>query len=256
MADVEVSYENTLIKSLSATGQAVLHTAGKYCDDDITIDYTAPEGGTELDIHPGSQQMNLIGTFPGITKINIKPSATASWNYCSFIMPYLQKNETLVEYVFTGMNTNFKPSGNTSDYCRTCKNIKGIDFGEAYLPSSFTNFFYYYDHTSDSATIHIKGLNFTNCTTFNGFQTNQATSVFENAGIFFDIEWNGTINMSSFTLRSSASAAVPFTHDCLVNMIAKLSSNGGTVTIGTDNLNRLSADEIAVATGKGWTIAA
>lgn len=45
MADVEVTYENTLIKSLSATGQAVLHTAGKYCDDDITIDYTSPGGG-------------------------------------------------------------------------------------------------------------------------------------------------------------------------------------------------------------------
>ena len=47
MADVEVTYENTLIKSLSATGQAVLHTAGKYCDDDITIDYTAPGGATK-----------------------------------------------------------------------------------------------------------------------------------------------------------------------------------------------------------------
>lgn len=49
MADVEVSYENTLIKSLSATGQAVLHTAGKYCDDDITIDYTKPGGGLQGD---------------------------------------------------------------------------------------------------------------------------------------------------------------------------------------------------------------
>jgi len=46
MADVEVSYENTLIKSLSASGSATLHTAGKYCDDDITIVYTSPGGGT------------------------------------------------------------------------------------------------------------------------------------------------------------------------------------------------------------------
>lgn len=48
MADVEVSYENSVIKTLSASGQAVLHTAGKYCDDDITIDYTAPGGGNGI----------------------------------------------------------------------------------------------------------------------------------------------------------------------------------------------------------------
>lgn len=58
MADVEVSYENTLIKSLSASGQAVLHTAGKYCDDDITIDYTAPGGG-------GGYTVVDSGTFVG-----------------------------------------------------------------------------------------------------------------------------------------------------------------------------------------------
>ena len=54
MADVEVSYENTLIRSLSASGQAVLHTAGKYCDDDITIDYTAPGGGGPVIIASGT----------------------------------------------------------------------------------------------------------------------------------------------------------------------------------------------------------
>ena len=45
MADVEVSYRGQIIRSMSASGQEVLHTEGKYCDDDITIDYTSPGGG-------------------------------------------------------------------------------------------------------------------------------------------------------------------------------------------------------------------
>ena len=45
MADVEVSYRGQIIRSMSASGQEVLHTEGKYCDDDITIDYTQPGGG-------------------------------------------------------------------------------------------------------------------------------------------------------------------------------------------------------------------
>ena len=71
MADVEVSYENTLIKSLSASGQAVLHTAGKYCDDDITIDYTAPGGGVPVVIASGT----MTGTGTNIIDLPLGTKA-------------------------------------------------------------------------------------------------------------------------------------------------------------------------------------
>lgn len=45
MADVEVKYRGQIIRSMSASGTEVLHTKEKYCDDDITIDYTSPGGG-------------------------------------------------------------------------------------------------------------------------------------------------------------------------------------------------------------------
>lgn len=54
MADIEVSYENEIIKTLSASGQLVLATAGKYCDDDITIDYTAQSGNVYNDFSGGN----------------------------------------------------------------------------------------------------------------------------------------------------------------------------------------------------------
>ena len=77
MADVEVSYENTLIKSLSASGQAVLHTAGKYCDDDITIDYTAPGGGSPAYVYDDTDEYTFAEAASG-TPASIYPDFIGS----------------------------------------------------------------------------------------------------------------------------------------------------------------------------------
>lgn len=45
MADVEISYKGSTIASMSASGTLTLETEGKYCEDDITVDYTSPGGG-------------------------------------------------------------------------------------------------------------------------------------------------------------------------------------------------------------------
>ena len=46
MADIEVSYKNAVIKSQTGSGTVTLHTEGKYMEDDVTMVYTAPSGGT------------------------------------------------------------------------------------------------------------------------------------------------------------------------------------------------------------------
>lgn len=45
MADVEISYNNSVIASLSDSGTEVLDTKGKFMADDITISYTKSGGG-------------------------------------------------------------------------------------------------------------------------------------------------------------------------------------------------------------------
>lgn len=45
MADVEVTYNNNKIVELSASGTKTLKTAGKYCEDDIVLEYERPAGG-------------------------------------------------------------------------------------------------------------------------------------------------------------------------------------------------------------------
>lgn len=45
MADVDISYNNSVIASLSDSGTEVLETSGTYLTDDITVQYTKSGGG-------------------------------------------------------------------------------------------------------------------------------------------------------------------------------------------------------------------
>ena len=42
---VNIKYKNNSIAELSDTGTKTLKTAGKYCEDDITVEYAKPAGG-------------------------------------------------------------------------------------------------------------------------------------------------------------------------------------------------------------------
>ena len=47
MADVEIKYREASIAALDASGTKTLKTAGKYCEDDITVSYTKPAAPAE-----------------------------------------------------------------------------------------------------------------------------------------------------------------------------------------------------------------
>lgn len=48
MADVTLSYKGDDILELSDSGSATLKTGGKYCEDDIAVEYVKPSGGDVL----------------------------------------------------------------------------------------------------------------------------------------------------------------------------------------------------------------
>lgn len=48
MADVTIKYKDTPIAELSESGTKVLATGGKYCEDDITVEYAKPSGNAEM----------------------------------------------------------------------------------------------------------------------------------------------------------------------------------------------------------------
>ena len=46
MADLTIKYKGQPITELSDSGTKTLKTAGKYCEDDITVEYAKPAGGS------------------------------------------------------------------------------------------------------------------------------------------------------------------------------------------------------------------
>lgn len=48
MADVTLSYKGSDILELSDSGSATLKTGGKYCEDDIAVEYVKPSGGSSI----------------------------------------------------------------------------------------------------------------------------------------------------------------------------------------------------------------
>lgn len=85
MADITLSYKGATISEISANGTKTLKTAGKYCEDDITLQYVKPSvggsyvGGTiawnQL-VHGYSANTCTASTSDGITTIT--PSGSAN----------------------------------------------------------------------------------------------------------------------------------------------------------------------------------
>lgn len=48
MADITIGYKGETIAEISASGTTTLGTSGKYCEDDITLDYVKPSGGVSV----------------------------------------------------------------------------------------------------------------------------------------------------------------------------------------------------------------
>ena len=64
MADVSIRYKNSEIGTLSASGSKIINTAGKYCEDNLTVIYDKP---TPV-ITTGTLTLSIsAGTWAGMT---------------------------------------------------------------------------------------------------------------------------------------------------------------------------------------------
>ena len=79
--------------------------------------------------------------------------------------------------------------------------------------------------------------------------------MFRECSALVDLNIVGTINATGLNVQQS-----PLSHDSLMSIINALADKTGVsgtwkVTLGATNLAKLTADEIAIAEGKGWTLA-
>ena len=105
MADVEISYNNSVIASLSDSGTEVLETNGTFMADDVTITYTKSGGGGSttnvsfnalgivyyLDSSGTATMTNATGVFSAsvisgsLITAMLDTSATSSYSNCTLI---------------------------------------------------------------------------------------------------------------------------------------------------------------------------
>lgn len=105
MSDVSISYKNNVIATMDASGSKVLGTKGKYCEDDIEIDYVKPESG-------GSSGIVLLasGSFTKTSEsgqnmyIPVEYSGTP---YFFYVVADEILADTAQSYCFIGLNTTF-----------------------------------------------------------------------------------------------------------------------------------------------------
>lgn len=88
MPDVTISYRGSQIASMDASGTKTLETAGKYCDDDVTIAYTRPSEN-----HIASGEF----TLPGITSdVSITHNLNSS---CIFVvMQRINTDHSIIDW--------------------------------------------------------------------------------------------------------------------------------------------------------------
>ena len=83
MADVTLTYKGSDILELSNSGSATLKTGGKYCEDDIAVEYVKPSGG-------GGSCWELLAdhtTTEDVSSIQIDfTSAMQGYDYYSIVL--------------------------------------------------------------------------------------------------------------------------------------------------------------------------
>ena len=74
MADVTVTYKGTTISEISASGTKTLKTGGKFCEDDITLQYVKPSGTWNW----MGKNPTLVSNYSPFT-VALKDTDFASW---------------------------------------------------------------------------------------------------------------------------------------------------------------------------------
>lgn len=75
MSDITISYKGSSIATMDASGTKTLLTEGKYCEDDITLQYVKPSGGGTGYYHLTAdsiyQLFDQYATENGMTKMDL-----------------------------------------------------------------------------------------------------------------------------------------------------------------------------------------
>lgn len=110
MADVEISYNNSVIASLNDSGTEVLETNGKLCTDDITVAYTKSGGGGGLGYETGAWTPTEDTNDATISFANVHTSAPFHVLLYDNQTTIFNQNDVAVQVIDSFINTYNKGS--------------------------------------------------------------------------------------------------------------------------------------------------
>lgn len=197
-----------------------------------------------------------------ISKLPNKIYGTSLLMYIKSVPPLDLNNMTVATSFFDGCSllenieglniSQIKDTRFMFQYCSKIKEIPQID------TSNVTNMYYMFAQCSLLETI--PRLNANNVITISDvfYKCSNLKNLggFENLGMAYEISQSA--NYGDYTLKLSGSKNL--THESLMNVINNLydiktkGCNAQKLTLGTTNINKLTSEEIAIATEKGWTI--
>jgi hypothetical protein len=135
MSDVTISYKGSPIATMDASGTKTLQTQGKYCEDNITVQY-AGGGGSSITVEPLTVTQNGTTTAPSgkaysPVTVNVpQPSGTKSIT--------ISRNGTTAEavtnYENASITVNVKPNivYNNGDNTMLSNPFSELDFDKLY----------------------------------------------------------------------------------------------------------------------------
>lgn len=132
MSGLIVSYKGTAISNLTTTGQKTLLTAGKYCEDDIGLDYTAP--AIEITSPLGNNAFKSCVGLTGITGNTPTAIGASCFQSCTNLTSVSGFDDVLTvgTYTFYGCTALTSVSGfnkltTASDYfCEGCSSLVSV----------------------------------------------------------------------------------------------------------------------------------
>lgn len=144
-----------------------------------------------------------------------------------------------------GLKVNATNLGYMFYYCRNLENIDTSFLDENYTGvANISSCFRYCEKVTEINLAALKTASIT-----------KAASAFENCNKLTNIIFeNGCFSNASLTSLSFSNS--PLSHDCAIDIFNKLATrtNSPTLTLSATTKGYLTADEIAIATNKGWVI--
>ena len=253
----------SVAEKMTAIADAIRDKTGK--TDKLSLDEMATEiseiSSGERDINPEWTNWNYFCYYRDSLAAKLKYSDTCNGTDFSYMFRHCSSLTSIPE-LDTSNGTNF--SYMFGD-CSSLTNIPELDLSKT---TTISNMFR--GSGTISKALNIEGLNTINVTDFSyafygsyvvrigKINLSKATKVtsFINQNYLEEFYVEGEIAISGLSLSSCQK----LTHDSLMSIINALADKTGVsgtwkVTLGSTNLAKLTADEIAIAEGKGWTLA-